>query len=373
MVTIPLIDLRAQYRSIQSEIDKAIQRVLDSGQFILGPEGEALEHEIATYCGTKYAVAVASGTDALELSLRVCGIGCGDEVVTSAFGFFATVEAVLAVGARPVFVDIDPSTYTLNPDKLASRIGPRTRAIIPVHLFGHPCAMDQVMAVARSHRLKVIEDCAQAIGAEYRGIRVGGFGDAAALSFYPTKNLGGYGDGGMVLTNNAQLAHHVRLLRNHGSRQRYCHLRVGTNSRLDELQAAVLRVKLKRLDRWNEARRRHAATYAALFRRRRVGDRIVLPQERPSGTHVYHLYTIRAQARSRLVQVLTRAGISTQVAYPSTLPAQVALTAHRKRPVRYPVAEETSRSVLSLPMYPELTRATISRIVDRVAQALDRS
>ncbi|MBI3022073.1 MAG: DegT/DnrJ/EryC1/StrS family aminotransferase, partial [Candidatus Omnitrophica bacterium] len=217
----PLVDLRAQYRSIRREIDRAIRRVVAGGQFVLGPEVEAFEREAAAYCGTRYAVGVASGTDALELSLRACGIGPGDEVITSAYSFFATAEAIVAVGAAPAFVDIEPATYTLDPAEVAAKMTPRTKAIIPVHLYGHPCAMDRIMEIARAHRVKVIEDCAQAIGAVFRGRRVGSFGDAGCLSFYPSKNLGGYGDGGMVVTNSPSVAERIRLLRNHGSRERY--------------------------------------------------------------------------------------------------------------------------------------------------------
>ncbi|MBI4340976.1 MAG: DegT/DnrJ/EryC1/StrS family aminotransferase, partial [Candidatus Omnitrophica bacterium] len=238
MPNIPLLDLRAQYRSIKPEIDAAIQRVLDSGHFILGPEVEALEREIAAYCGATHAVGVASGTDALELSLRALGIGAGDEVITTAFSFFATAEAIVAVGAIPVFVDIELQTYNLDPEQVAAAVTPRTTAILPVHLYGHPCAIEPIMATAKRHGLKVIEDCAQAIGAQVHGKRVGSFGHAAALSFFPSKNLGGYGDGGMVVTNDAKVADAVKLLRVHGSRRRYWHEQLGRNSRLDELQAA---------------------------------------------------------------------------------------------------------------------------------------
>jgi len=369
MSQIPLVDLRAQYRAIKPEIDRAILRVVDRGQFILGPQLEALEREIAAYCGTTHAVGVASGTDALELALRACGVGPGHEVLTSAYSFFATAEAILAVGAVPVFVDIDPITYTLDPSALEAKVTPKTKAIIPVHLYGHPCAMDPVMALARARHLKVIEDCAQAIGARYHGRPVGSFGHAAAFSFYPTKNLGGYGEGGMVATRDAAVAERVRLLRNHGSRTRYHHRLIGTNSRLDELQAAVLRVKLRPLASWTARRRRLAKTSAALFRRHGLRG-IVVPQELPGCRHVYHLYTIRLPRRAQLIASLARAGIATQVAYPSPLPAQPALRGHRTRRGRYPVAERLSRSVVSLPIYPELTDRHIHRIVGRIARAV---
>lgn len=369
--SIPLIDLQAQYRMIKEEIDHAVRAVLERGQFILGPEVAALECEIASYCGTTHAIAVASGTDALELSLRVCGIGPGDEVITTSYGFIATVEAITAVGAIPVFVDIDPVSFALDPAELPSRITPRTKAILPVHLYGHPCAMDRIMAVARAHRLKVIEDCAQAIGATFHGRRVGGFGDAGCLSFYPSKNLGGYGDGGMVVTNDAAVAEQIQLLRNHGSRERYHHLSLGTNSRLDELQAAMLRVKLRHLDAWNEARRSHARHYTDTFTRHGL-DHLILPQELPDCSHVYHLYSIRVPQRERVMAALSEHGIGHQVAYPTTLPAQPALALRRASARTFPHAEAVAREILSLPMYPELTADLIEHVVIQVARTLQR-
>lgn len=350
---IPLVDLQAQYRAIKSDIDSAIQRVLERGQFILGPEVEALERELAVYCGTRHAVAVASGTDALELSLRACGIGLGDEVITTALSFFATAEAIMAAGATPVFVDIDPATYTIDAHQAEAATTPRTKAILPVHLFGHPCDMDALQRVANTRHLALIEDCAQAIGATYRQRRVGSFGTAGCFSFYPSKNLGAYGDGGMVVTNDPALADRIRLLRTHGSLGGYHHTTIGTNSRLDELQAAMLRVKLPHLDAWNEARRRNAHQYAQLFSRYGLKD-IHSPVERPDCVHVYHLYTIRARERERIQTALAQHGIATQVYYPLTLPRQPALVSLAKRFSACPHAEEATRTALSLPMYPEL-------------------
>jgi len=378
---IPLIDLAAQYRAIKPEIDHAIQRVLDSGQFILGSEVEALERELAAYCGTRHGVGVASGTDALELALRAYDIGPGDDVITSAFSFIAAVEAIVAVGARPVFVDIDPQRFTMDPAQLAGAITSRTKAVIPVHLFGHPCEMDAILDIAHRQHLLVIEDCAQALGARYGGRRVGGLGRAAILSFYPSKNLGAYGDGGMVVTNDEGLSERIRLLRGHGSRARYHHEVLGRNSRLDELQAAVLRVKLRHLDDWNAARRRHAHAYAAACARaglRQVG----LPQERAGCEHVYHLYTIRLAERDRVQRALDAEGIATQVAYPSILPDQPALAPHvnpalsRKGGVKaggsFPQARQASEEVLSLPMYPELTATQIDDVVRQLASVIQR-
>lgn len=364
---IPLIDLVTQYRSLKAEIDQAIQRVFDRGQFILGPEVEALEQEIAAYCGRTYAVGVASGTDALELSLRALGIGPGDEVITTSFSFFATAEAIVKVGAVPVFVDIEITTYNLDPAKLATKVTPRTKAIIPVHLYGHPCAIDRIVALARQHSLKVIEDCAQAIGARFRGHRVGSFGDASAISFFPSKNLGAYGDGGMVVTNEQSVADRVRLLRTHGSLDKYQHIALGTNSRLDELQAAILRVKLRYLDDWNEMRRQHAQSYAAFFSRQHL-DQVVLPRELSEYSHVYHLYPIRVREREHLKELLGKEGIASQVHYPRTLPSQPALKRWTAEMETFPIAEEVAEGILSIPMYPELTPAQIEMVVHAVAQ-----
>ena len=367
---IPLVDLTAQYRHLKPDLDSAIQRVLDRGQFILGPEVEALEREIADYCGTRHAVGVASGTDALELSLRACDIGPGDEVITTAFSFFATAEAILTVGATPVFVDIDPATYTLDPAQIEAALGPKTKAILPVHLYGHPCRMEAIMRLATQRHLHVIEDCAQAIGAAEGGRRVGSFGIAGCVSFFPSKNLGAYGDGGMVVTNDAKLAERIRLLRTHGSRAKYLHAALGKNSRLDELQATILRVKLPHLEDWNEARRRHADTYRRLIDARGLGEEVVLPQEHPGCRHVYHLYVIRSGQRQALYETLTHAGIGVQITYPLALPAQPALASLGHRLGAFPVAERATAEVLSLPMYPELTTLLIEQVVDQLARAL---
>ena len=369
MPSIPLLDLRAQYRAIKPEIDAAIQRVLDSGQFILGPEVDALEREVAAYCQTRYAVAVASGTDALELARHALDIGAGDDLITTAYSFIATAEAIVAVGAIPVFVDIELETYTLDVQHVARLIGPRTKALLPVHLYGHPCTMGAIMRLAKRHRLAVIEDCAQAIGARDGTRRVGAFGDVGALSFYPTKNLGAYGDAGMVVTNRRAVAERIRLLRAHGSRQRYRHQIVGTNSRLDELQAAILRVKLRHLTRWNRLRRAAARTYRALCTRYGI-DGVQLPQERPGCEAVYHLYTIRTPKRNRLAAALARAGIATQVAYPVGLPDQPPLRSFRRPGQQFPQTQRAAREVLSLPLYPELRTRQIERIVQTLANNL---
>lgn len=365
---IPLVDLTAQYHRIKPEIDAAIQRVVTSGQFILGPEVEALEREVAAYCGTAHAVGVASGTDGLELTLRACGIGPGDEVVTSALSFFATAEVIALLGATPVFVDVDPGTLTLDTVQVAAKLTPRTKAILPVHLYGHPCDLEALGTIAVRHRLALIEDCAQAIGATDRGRRVGGFGTAGCLSFFPSKNLGAYGDGGMVVTNDQALAESLRRLRVHGSRQRYHHDRLGTNSRLDELQAAVLRAKLPHLEAWNEARRAHAATYRRLITERGLRE-IRLPEERPGCTPVYHLFVIRSRRRDRYAAALSQQGIGVQVTYPLALPHQPALAFLGHRVGEFPVAEQATAEVLSLPLYPELTEDMIETVIAALASA----
>ncbi len=364
---VPLIDLRAQYQSIRSEINAAIQCVLDSGQFILGPEVRQFEQEIAAFCDCKHAVAVASGTDALELALRAYGVKQGDEVITTAFSFFATAGAILATGALPVFVDIEPDTYNLSVSQIKKAITPKTKAIIPVHLYGYPAPMEDLMRLAKAHDLRVIEDAAQAIGAEVQGKRVGGLGDAGAFSFFPTKNLGGYGDGGIVVTNDDRAAAQIRLLRAHGSPEKYQHVQIGTNSRLDEIQAAILRVKLRHIDSWNQARRRNAHTYNEAFAAARLTD-IILPFEHAGYRHVYHLYCVRTEQRDRLQKALTQAGIATQIAYPGTIPSQPALSSLASAQERFPNAENAARQVLALPMYPELSAEAVQQVVAAIGQ-----
>jgi len=366
---IPLVDLGAQYQSLKPEIDQAIQRVLDRGQFILGPEVEALEREVASLCQVAHGIGVANGTDALELALRAIGVGPGDEVITTALSFFATAEAIALVGAVPIFVDIDEATYNLDPALIEPAITPRTKAMIPVHLYGQPCDMDKICAVARQHGLKIVEDCAQAIGATYAGRPVGSFGAAAGFSFYPSKNLGAYGDGGMVVTNDAALAQQVRLWRAHGSTDNATHRFAARNSRLDELQAAILRAKLPHLQAWNQARRRHADTYRRLIKEARL-QAIVVPQELPGCTSVYHLFVIRCAARDAIRQALLARGIGAQVHYAASLPQQPALASLRLSADRYPKALRAAQEVLSLPLYPELSDADARRVVDALAEAL---
>lgn len=346
---IPFVDLTTQYNSIKKEIDGAIQRVVKSGKFILGPDVELLEKEIASYCGTRYAVGVASGTDALLLSLLSCGISPGDEVITTPFTFIATAESIIHCGARPVFVDIDPRTYNIDPEKIPSKITKKTKAILPVHLFGHSCDMDPIMHIAKKNKLKVIEDCAQAMGSLYKNRHVGSIGDSGCLSFFPTKNLGCFGDGGMVITNNKKIAEKVRILRNHGAEKKYHYILNGFNSRLDTLHAAVLRVKLKHLDNWIKKRQRIAEIYTNLL------SNIITPYIAPYTRHSFNYYTIRIPNgnRDKIQQRLTRKGISAEIYYPICL--------HKERG-SLPVSERYQDEVLSLPIYPELTEDYIKQI-----------
>ncbi|MGQ9585098.1 MAG: DegT/DnrJ/EryC1/StrS family aminotransferase [Anaerolineae bacterium] len=364
--TIPLVDLRAQYLSIKAEIDQAIQRCLDRSSFILGPEVEAFEQEFAAFCGVKHAVGVDSGTAALHLSLLILGVGPGDEVITTAHTFIATAEAVSLVGARPVFVDIDPRTYNLDPSLLEAAITPRTKAIIAVHLTGQPADMDAVLAIARRHGLAVVEDAAQAHGATYKGRPAGSMGDIACFSFYPGKNLGCYGDGGAVVTDRDDYAAQARLLRDHGRHTKYEHLATGYGYRLDALQAAILRAKLPHLRGWNEQRRKHAAAYANLLAPLGVG----LPQELPGACSVYHLYMVRVPERDRIFHWMREQGIGVGIHYPIPLHLQPVYRGLGYRQGDLPEAERAAREVLSLPMYPELTRKQMEQVVAVLGEAL---
>jgi dTDP-4-amino-4,6-dideoxygalactose transaminase len=361
---IPLVDLKAQYSALREEIDGAIRKVIESGQFILGPEVAAFESEIAAYCQTKYAVGVASGTDALRLALLACGIKSGDEVITTPFTFIATTEAITDCGATPVFVDIDPVTFNLDPAKIEPKITSKTAAILPVHLYGHPADMGPIVSLARKYNLKIIEDCAQALGAEYKGKKVGSLGDAGCLSFFPSKVLGAYGDGGMVVTSHPEIMKMVTMLRNHGAQKKHFSLVSGFNSRLDDLQAAVLRVKFKNLDSWIKLRRQKAGLYSRLF------DQIVgikPPQAMRDSYHVYNYYTIRVTGeklnRGSLQKHLNDNGVSTAVYYPLSLHMQQVYKSLGHKPGDFPASERAQGEVLSLPIYPELEDAEIEQII----------
>lgn len=361
---IPMVDLKIQYRLLKSEIDAAISKVLDSTHFILGPEGTEFEQEIAEYLDVRHAIGVASGTDALHLALRAAGLGPGDEVITSPFTFIATAEAIAYVGAKPIFVDIEPDTFNIDVKRVAAAITPATRAVLPVHLFGQPVDLEPLVNLCREHNLLLIEDCAQSCGARYGAKMTGSFGDLGCFSFFPSKNLGCFGDGGLVVTNRDDLADEIRVLRNHGSRERYHHSIIGYNSRLDDLQAAVLRVKLQHLDRFNVLRRENAHRYSAQLGR--VG--IEFPHEDGKGTHVYHQYTILSDHRGRLQAALSEAGIASAVYYPIPLHCQDVFK-DVCGDINLPVSEQTARRVLSLPIFPELAEGQIKQVVDVIRGA----
>lgn len=364
---IPILDLTAQYKSIKSEIDTAIARVVDSQHFILGPEVGAFESEVAAYCGTKYAIGVASGTDALILSLKALGIGPGDEVITTPFTFFATAESISLVGAKPVFVDIDPKTYCINPELIEDAITKKTKAIIPVHLFGQCADMDRILEVAKINNLKVIEDTAQAMGATYKGKQAGSMGDAGALSFFPSKNLGGFGDGGMIITNSKELADKVRMLRVHGSTVRYIHSNIGTNSRLDALQAAILRVKLKHLNEWLDGRRKVAKYYDENLKNLPIGT----PYVPPYNVHTYHLYVLRVKpSPEKLAKFLNDAGIEARTYYPVSLHLQECYKSLGYKKGDFKESELASPQTLAIPLFPELGTHEIGHIMDNIRSTL---
>lgn len=361
---IPVLDLKAQYASIKDEIDAAIAGVLESTQFVLGPVVCDLEERIAAYCGCRYGVGVASGTDALRITLAALDIGPGDEVITTPFTFIATANTISHCGALPVFVDIDARTFNLDPIATEAAITEKTRAIVPVHLFGHPADMDPILEVAEAHGLYVIEDAAQAIGARYKGHLACSMGHAGCLSFYPTKNLGAYGDGGMVVTNDPELAEKVDILRRQGGKKKYHADLLGFNSRLDALQAAILRVKLNHLDKWTEARRRVAQRYNTLL----ADLPVTRPYESPDIRHVYHQYTIRAPQRDELVAYLKECGIGSMVYYPMPLHRQTLYASLGYGEGSLPESEQASREVLSLPMYPELTEEQQQEVTSTVRE-----
>jgi dTDP-3-amino-3,4,6-trideoxy-alpha-D-glucose transaminase len=362
MTEIPVLDLKAQYQSIRREVDGAMSRVLKRGVFILGEEVSAFEREFASYCGVSEAVGVGSGTAALHLALLACGVGPGDEVITASHTAVATVSAIDLVGARPVLVDIDPERLTLDPQKVAAAITPATRAIIPVHLYGCPADLAPILEMARRNDIFVVEDCAQAHGAMYGDKRVGAWGDIAAFSFYPTKNLGAYGDGGAVVTNDPALAERVRLLRQYGWTERYVSDLKGLNSRLDDLQAAVLRVKLKLLDAWNTRRRQLAGFYDCML----VGTALVLPAHLEGAVHVYHHYVVRHPQREGLRAFLAERGIRTLVHYPVPVHLQPAYADLGYRRGDLPVSEAAARQVLSLPLYPEMNDDSVEVVSEAV-------
>lgn len=356
---IPFVDLRTQYLSIKDEIDTAVLKVLDSTQFILGNEVTALEEEFATYCDAESGIALNTGTSALHLALLAAGVGAGDEVITEPFTFVATVAAICYTGATPVFVDIDPVTYTIDVTQIEKAITERTKAILPVHLYGQPADMAPILEIARRHNLVVIEDAAQAHGAEYKGQRVGSIGDIGCFSFYPGKNLGAYGEGGMAVTNNIEYARTMRMLRDWGQERRYHHIVKGYNYRMDGIQGAILRVKLRYIEAWTEARRTHAAQYNQL-----LAGAVTTPTAVPSNRHVYHIYAVRVQMREQLQQELNNLGIQTGIHYPIPVHLQTAYSDLGYQYGDFPHSEKAAREVLSLPMYPELSAAQITTVAE---------
>jgi len=370
---VPLLDLRAQYETIQAEIREAIDRVLETQRFVMGPEVEALEEEIAAYSQARYGIGVSSGTDALLVSLMAIGLEPGDEVITTPYTFFATAGSIARLHARPVFVDIDPLTYNLDPGRIEEVITERTKAIIPVHLYGQMADMEPIMAIAERHGLYVIEDAAQAIGAEYRGRRAGSIGHLGCFSFFPSKNLGGFGDGGMVVTNDPDLAEKVRILRVHGAKPKYHHHVVGGNFRLDALQAAVLRVKLRHLDEWTAARRRNAARYRKLFAEAGLlegENAIALPHDVGWGRHIYNQFVIRVPRRDALKAYLQEQGVGSEIYYPIPLHLQGCFAYLGYARGDCPHSERAADETLAIPIYPELTEPMQRRVVELVAAFL---
>lgn len=362
-MNIPMVDLKGQYQSLQSEIDSAILQALSETRFILGPNVQAFEQEAADYLGAKYAISCASGTDALHLAMLAAGIKLGDEIITTAFTFIASAEAIRYIGAIPVFVDIQPDTFNIDPEKIRQAISDKTRAILPVHLFGQASDMDEIQALAEEFELLLIEDCAQSFGSRYRGKMTGTIGSAAAFSFFPSKNLGCYGDGGMITTDDADIAQQVKLYRNHGSSAQYHHQVIGYNSRLDELQAVILRIKLKRIDEYNRSRLRIAQNYNQLL----AGSRFETPQIPDDRDHVFHQYTLLCNDREAVREAVLACNISCAIYYPIPLHQQPAF-ADSKQP-KLPVTEATARRCLSFPIYPEMSQDQVASVCEAILSA----
>ena len=362
MKHVPLVDLAVQYQELRHEILPALERVMSTTQFILGEDVEFFEQEFANFCGVQHCIGVASGTDALHLAVRALGFGAGDEVITPANTFIATALGATFAGATPVFVDVNADDFNLNTKLIEAAITARTKAIIPVHLYGQPADMGAILKIARQHNLKVIEDASQAHGARIGGQKVGSFGDLACFSFYPGKNLGAYGDGGAVVTNDAQLAEKLRRLRNYGQQKKYVHTLAGYNSRLDTMQAAILRIKLRHLDRWTECRRAAAHKYSELL----TGVDVIRPREIKGRKHVYHIYAIQHPQRDLLIEHLKQKGIFCGIHYPLPLPQQQPYRAHKTIPTGAPVTAELAKKIVSLPLYPEITGQQVKRVVEEI-------
>lgn len=370
MMNIPMLDLSEQYQHLKEEIFQALEKVMSSSHFILGENVKKLEKDIAKYSHVAHGIGVANGSDALHISLLACGIQPGDEVITTPFTFFATAGSIARIGAKPVFVDIDPKTFNINPALIEAKITEKTKAIIPVHLYGQAADMDPILEIAEKHNLFVIEDAAQAIGAEYKGRKVGGFGDTACFSFFPTKNLGAYGDAGMIVTNDDQLAEKIRVIRVHGSKPKYYHHVLGYNSRLDEMQAAILNVKFPHLDAWSELRRKHAAYYTQLLSDLKE---VVTPYEDENSYHIYHQYTIRVKDRDALQAYLKEQGVQTMIYYPLPLHMQPVFADLGYKEGDLPESEKAAKEALSLPMYPELRKEQQEYVVAKIKEFYHQS
>ncbi len=358
-----LADLVAQYNQIKNEIDEAIQAVLDTGHFVLGEASQEFEQNLSEYIGVQHALGCASGTDALQLAMMAHGIGAGDEIISIPMTFIATIEVMILLGIKPVFVDVDPETYCIDPEQIAAKITDKTKAIVPVHLYGQAADMDPIMEIAKRHNLVVFEDCAQAIGATYKGRKTCTIGDMGCLSFFPGKNLGAYGDGGAVLTNDEDIAQKIRRIRVHGAESKYSHVELGINSRLDSIQAAILNVKLKYIDQWNEKRRLHAARYTNLLNGLK---NVVFPYTASYNSHTYHQYTLQVEDRSGLQKFLTENGIATGIHYPIPLHLQPAFSNLGYKEGDFPNSEKIASKVISLPMYPELTEQLQDFVVEEI-------
>lgn len=361
-MNVKFVDLSTQYHNIKSEVDAAIAPILSRGDFILGDDVKRFEEEWASFCGTEYAIGVDNGTSALELGLLAVGVGRGDEVLVPANSFIASASAISFTGATPVFVDVDPVTYNIDPAQLGQHITPRTKAIVPVHLYGQPADMDPIMEVARRHGLKVVEDCAQSHGARYKGRRTGSFGHVGAFSFYPGKNLGAYGDGGGIVTNDPEINDKLRVMRNCGQREKYHHITLSYNRRLDTIQAAILRVKLRYLDQWSDLRRQWAGLYSELL----AGSDIKTPAIAADRDHVFHLYVVEVERRAELQQYLGDHGIGAGIHYPIPIHLQPAYAELGYQPGSFPVTESAAPRILSLPMFPELTQAEVEYVVQHL-------
>ncbi|MFZ3064235.1 MAG: DegT/DnrJ/EryC1/StrS family aminotransferase [Nitrospirota bacterium] len=363
---IQMVDLKAQYHAIEDEIDAKIKEIIHSSHFIIGNNVTEFEKEIAAYYDTKHAIGVASGTDALHLAILACGIGKGDEVITTPFTFIATAEAITYTGARPVFVDIDEKTFNMDVKKIKKAVTKKTKAILPVHLFGLSADMEKIKGLAAEYKLKIIEDCAQSFGAVYKDKKTGTIGDAGCFSFFPSKNLGCYGDGGMVITNDDNMAEKIRMLRNHGQKVRYYHSVIGYNSRLDEIQAGILRIKLKRIDEYNKKRRENASLYTEKLK----GVNIITPFEPDGYYHVFHQYSIRTSKRDSILNGLTDAGIASAIYYPVPLHLQESYNDLGYKKGDFPVSEAIASDIISLPMYPELTAGQIDEVCKTIKELL---